>query len=187
MRRISFCTFALTVFVCLAASAAHAQSHERTRHEIAELYQKRHAAADNRDLDGILAPLSPGFVYVYPDGRRQNYAHTRQKLIDMLTYARIIKSESILQNFAINGSQATVRVRSHVVLTYIPNRQVVPIRLLQSAALENPDASEAKVVTDEAWGVSEDTWGKTASGWKISRTCMLTERHKVTASLKTPS
>ncbi len=177
MRRISFCTFALTVFVCLAASAAHAQSRERTRHDIAELYQMRHAAADNKDLDGLLAPLLPGFVYVYPDGRRQNYAHTRQKLIDLLTYARTIKSESVLQNFAVNGSQATVRVRSHVVLTYIPNRQVILIRLLRSAAVGNADGSEAKVVTDESWGVSEDTWVRMASGWKISRTRLLTERH----------
>ena len=178
MRKTSFCTVASAVFVCLSASAIPAETPEQTRHEIAALYQKRHVAAANKDLDGILAPLSPDFVYVYPDGRRQNYAHTRQKVLDALTYARTIKSEGILQNFASHGSQATVQVRSHLVLTYISNRPVIQMRLLQDAAATSPDADEAKPVVDEAWAVSVDTWVKTPPGWKISSTRILSERHK---------
>ncbi len=120
------------------------------RREIQAIYSKIDAALDQKDVDTAFDYDTDDCQYYDKKGRLFNEGGGRQEVVDILDKADTVKETTIITSFAGSDTDATVTVKTHIVLS----------------VSNSINGRAAKVAVDD---ISRDYWVKTDEGWKRKR------------------
>ena len=141
----------LALFLAVAcATAAAPTGGANVRAELEQAYARNRAAFLASDAAAVMALRTDDFQTVAPDGtildRAANEARTRGFLAGIVRWIAI---EEEIESLEINGSEAIVTVRQHL------------IRMVRRS-----DDREHRL---ETWARQRETWRRTPEGWKLAR------------------
>ncbi len=151
---------AAAAFLLLNGGAAHADATSDARRALQTLYDKTNAAAANKDLNGVLAYMTPDFVATGAKGEKRTVADLRAQLAQIFPLLQSWSGASRIQQVTLNngGGAATVVVKENV-------------RML----MVNPQTKQKAVL--ESTGVSRDVWVKSGGGgWRMKQSRTLSAK-----------
>ncbi len=128
------------------ATNAEAESAAGVKRLVQAAYARRDSAAQNKDLNGSLATVTPDFVFISRDGQKGDSKLLKRRLTPLFAMVQSLKAKSELLKFAVRRGQADATVKQHLEM-YVINPQT-----------QTPQ----KYVVD---AISEDLWIRTRSGW----------------------
>ena len=134
----------------MLAPAAPASPIDAARRAIQSIYDGQNAAAARRDVNGMLAHVSPDYVSFDTHGGRRTLAGERQEARTVFTTAPTYKGQTRIQAITLTGKVATVRVKEHKAMIVI-----------------NRPTKHFAFVAYDAVGV--DTWVQGRHGWLLTR------------------
>jgi hypothetical protein len=137
--------------------SARADSTADVQKNLQQIYNKRDAAREKKDIQGSLSALTPNFVFVSTDGQKGDAKLLKQKLSPLFAFMQSVKSKSDIQKLALKGKEATATVKQHLDMLVV-----------------DPQTQQPRKFSLDA--TSEDLWTKTPSGWLQKRLTTKTEK-----------
>jgi hypothetical protein len=141
---------ATTAFALALHGSARADSAADVKKNLQQIYNKRDAAREKKDIQGSLSALAPNFVFVAKDGQKGDIKLLKRRLTPLFTFMQSVKSKSDIQKLALKGKEATATVKQHLDMLVV-----------------DPQTQQPRKFSLDA--TSEDLWTKTASGWLQKR------------------
>ena len=140
----------LATGITILAPATHADSVAAARRAIQAIYDGQNAAAARRDVNGMLAHVSPDYVSFDTHGTRHTLDGERQAARTVFATAPTYKGQTHIQTITLAGKVATVQIKEHkaMIVIHRPTRQFA-------------------IVAYDTVGV--DTWVRGRQGWLLTR------------------
>jgi hypothetical protein len=150
----------LFVVLAVVIGPALAAPNDDARAAIEAVYAKMATAARWKYVDGMMSGRAPDFTATAPNGQTVNLDNERATLARLMTAAITVKeTTSVVDLSRVDADHAVCRV--HDVMTLV----------LDKADNDHPLATQTLTVDT----TSEDHWVKTASGWLLSSSHVLTQ------------
>ena len=141
----------LTAFILTApAPTAYADASSQARRAIQAIYDGQNAAGARRDVNGLLAHVSPRYVSLDTHGGRHTLAGERQQANKVFSSAPRYLGRTQIQAITLTGASANVRVKEHkeMIVIYPPTKKFA-------------------IITYDTVGV--DTWVRHGKSWLLTR------------------
>lgn len=143
----------LMLFLGFAGGVLAAESAKEARKAVEEEYERYHQAVKRKDVDAIMALLTPNYVWKMPDGTLYDYHQTKAALKSYYSTVRAVTDISTqIHRMTVQGNRAIAVVTERVVLQ---------------------TADSPRTIRTEHY---RETWVKTARGWKIRQTELFKEQ-----------
>lgn len=153
--------FALAACFCILAtvSCAHSRpplttSESEAWRGIDTAHTQEEAATSRKDIDGVMAVISPDCIGTLPDGRTVSYDQARQTTIGLFQMASDMKEKNVIQDISLKEDTAIVTVKVHSEIT-----------------LRNPLTGQ--MMTKKQDDLGRETWVKSAQRWLLKSTAIL--------------
>jgi ketosteroid isomerase-like protein len=119
-------------------------------------YDRINAAFIRKDIKGATAYFTPDYVSINKKGEKQNLEEFRRHYDTLLNRfsIKLTSNKATIQNIAVNANVIDVTMGQHTEGTMIGGN---------------------KIVIDQT---SKDLWAKTAQGWRLKQTKILTSQTK---------
>lgn len=144
-----------TALVCAACCAIGSpRSSDTVRRALDAAYSRENAATLRKDVRGMLADETDGFVSVAVDGTRVNHRQERFSLPDVLKTLTPYRMTTTIRRVTLRGSAATVLIAEHLEAMYGSAGKAAPGRLIIDGTLE-------------------DVWIRAAGAWRKKRSTAL--------------
>ncbi len=117
-------------------------------------HAQEEAATSRKDIDSVMAVVSPDCIGTLPDGRTVSYDQARQATIGLFQMASDMKETHTIQDISLKEDTAVVTVKDHEEIT-----------------LRNPLTGQE--VTKKQDDLDRETWVKSAQGWLLKSTAIL--------------
>ena len=147
--------------------AAQADPARAARAALQAIYQKQDAAYSRLDPDAALIDYAPDYVDIDANGTRAGLAETRRAQREAFADMTAFHAQTTIQSMTVVGDVATVHVMDNDVAT-------------------ETDASSPQPLHWTIYLTGVDTWKKTAQGWRLTRSQLVSQGGRVTEK-RTPS
>jgi ketosteroid isomerase-like protein len=143
------------VFLGTAGGILAADGAKEARRAVEEEYARYHQAVKRKDVEAIMALLTPNYVWKLPDGTIYDYHQTKTALESYYSTVRAVTDVSThIHRMTIKGNRAIAVVTERVVLQTVDSPRTIRTEHYR------------------------ETWVKTSSGWKIRQTELFKEQVK---------
>jgi ketosteroid isomerase-like protein len=161
MRQVKLRTLGTGALAIVLATGPHpvlSQSADSAvKKTILALYAKADVAARHKDVDGLFAAISPDCTVMLPNHTKLTVAELKPQTKALFTKAIEVTADTKVTKLVVNGTHATA---------YTDALSVVNMPATASAP--------AQKLEDHQTGI--DSWAKTARGWWVTSTKILTEK-----------
>ena len=154
LRRSSLLIFLPLCLGVWLAPSARADTAAQARKAIQAAYDREDAAADRKDIKGVLANCAPDFQAIELDGSRSTLADARKSMSMAFQQFKTVTAKTTIQKFTLQGNKATMTVKEYAQMTTGPL---------------GPKKQTHKLIVV---GTDQDTWVKHGNRWlkEITRT-----------------
>lgn len=157
-RTFLFAAAAAALLLSAGPATVRADATSDARRALQALYDNTNTAAAKKNLNGVLAYMTPDFVATDRKGNKRTAAQLRSELMQIFPLLQSWRGTSRIQRITLKGGAlATVVVKE--------NARMV---------MTNPLTKQTSVV--DSTGTSRDIWVKQGGGWRMKQSQTLSNK-----------